>query len=236
MTTTHGSRPAPSTLASRAWPLALIVSGVLSAVGGGMHPDVGAEGNTAREELAVMTADANWVPGHTLLAISVALLALGLWGARRSGRWPRADRALKVGVVAICLYLVEAVMHTAAAVDSEALAHGHSAPVAFTHLGLAAFLYPLSGAAIVWMASAIGAEWGRLRFLSVLGIVGGCVHAIVVPVTLLMTDTETTPLFAIAGMTIAFWSIATGVMGLRRPRSRGDVVGSPAAAGAPSRA
>ncbi|HXV93450.1 MAG TPA: hypothetical protein VD813_09145 [Pseudonocardia sp.] len=220
MTTTQHARPVRSTLASRAWPLALIASAVLAAVGGGMHPDVGAEGNTAREELAVMTADPSWVPGHTLLAISVALLALGLWGARRSGRWPRADRALKVGVVAICLYLVEAVMHTAAAVDSEALAHGHSAPVAFTHLGLAAFLYPASGAAIVWMANAIGAEWGRLRFLSVLGIVGGCVHAVVVPATLLLPETETTPLFAIAGTTIAGWTLAVGVMGLRRPAAQ----------------
>jgi hypothetical protein len=217
MTTTHETRTTRSSIIGRAWPLALIASGVLSAVGGGMHPDVGAEGNTAREELAVMTADSAWVPGHTLLAVSVALLALGLWGARRSGRWPGADGALKVGVVAVLLYLVEAVMHTAAAVDSEALAHGHSAPVAFTHLGLAAFLYPLSGAAIVWMANAIGKEWGRLRFLSVLGIVGGAVHAVVVPMTLLLPDTETTPLFAIAGMGVAFWALVTGLMGLRRP-------------------
>lgn len=236
MTTTHEPRPVQSTLASRAWPLALIGSGVLSAVGGGMHPDVGAEGNTAREELAVMTADPSWVPGHTLLAISVALLALGLWGARRSGRWPRADRALKVGVVAICLYLVEAVMHTAAAVDSEALAHGHSAPVAFTHLGLAAFLYPLSGVAIVWMAATIGSHWGRLRFLSGLGIVGGVVHAVVVPATLLLPETETTPLFAIAGMTIAGWSLVTGLIGLRGPRDRGDVTAAPAVEGALRRA
>ena len=220
MTTTHDTRTRPTSLVGRAWPFALIASGVLSAAGGGMHPDVGAEGNTAREELAVMTADSNWVPGHTLLAIGVALLALGLWGARRSGRWPGADGALKVGVVALLLYLVEAVMHTAAAVDSEALAHGHSAPVAFTHLGLAAFLYPLSGAAIVWMANAIGREWGRLRFLSVFGIVGGAVHAVVVPMTLLLPDTETTPLFAVAGMGVAFWALATGLMGLRRPAPR----------------
>jgi hypothetical protein len=199
------------------WQLALIASGLLAAVGGGRHPDVAAEGNTAREELAVMTADDAWVPGHALLALGVALLALGLWGARRSGRWPRADQALKVGVVAICLYLVEAVMHTAAAVDSEALAHGHSAPVAFTHLGLAAVLYPLSGIAIVWMAHAMGTDWGRLRFLSVLGIVGGCVHAVSVPATLLLPDTETSPLFATAGMLLAAWALVVGLVGLIRP-------------------
>lgn len=207
-------------LTRRYWQLALITSGVLATVGGGMHPDVGAAGNTARQELAVMTADDAWVPGHTLLALSVALLALGLWGARRSGRWPGADRALKVGLVAICLYLVEAVMHAAAAVDADNLAHGHSAPVAMTHLALAAFLYPISGAAIVWTASSIGAEWGRLRVLSVLGIVGGCVHAVVVPATLLLPETDTTPLFAIAGVTIAAWSLATGLIGLTRPAPR----------------
>lgn len=202
------------------WQLALIASGLLAAIGGGMHPDVGAEGTTAREELAVMTADDAWVPGHTLLAVSVALLVLGLWGARRSGRWPGADSALRWGVVAVSLYFVEAVTHTAAAVDSDNLAHGHSAPVAMTHLVLAAFLYPLSGAALVWTARAIGAEWGRLRFLSVLGVVGGCAHAVVVPATLLLTDTETTPLFAIAGMTLAAWSLATGLIGLTRPAPR----------------
>lgn len=207
-------------LTRRYWQLALVASGLLAAVGGGMHPDVAAEGNTAREELAVMTANDAWVPGHTLLALSVALLAVGLWGARRSGRWPGADQALKVGVVAVLLYLVEAVMHTAAAVDADNLAHDHSAPVAMTHLALAAFLYPLSGAAIVWMANAIGAEWGRLRFLSALGIVGGCVHAVVVPMTLLLPDTDTTPLFAIAGITVAVWSLVTGLIGLTRPAPR----------------
>lgn len=219
MTTTHAARPVVRpTVASRAWPLALIASGVLSAVGGGMHPDVDAEGNTAREELAVMTADPSWVPGHTLLAIGVVLLLVGLWGARRSGRWPGADSALKVGVVALALYFLEAVMHTAAAVDAENLAHGHSAPVAFTHLAMAAFLYPLSGAAFVWMAHAVGAEWGRLRFLSVLGILGGVIHALSVPATLLLPDTETTPLFAAAGMLLAAWAFVTGLMGLRRRR------------------
>ena len=207
-------------LTRRYWQLALVASGLLAAVGGAMHPDVDAAGNTAREELAVMTADGAWVPGHTLLALSVALLALGLWGARRSGRWPGADQALRVGVVAVSLYLVEAVMHTAAAVDSDNLAHGHSAPVAMTHLALAAFLYPLSGAAIVWMARTLGAEWGRLRFLSVLGIVGGCVHAVVVPMTLLLPDTDTSPLFAMAGMSVAAWSLATGLVGLTQPAPR----------------
>ncbi|GAA1479278.1 hypothetical protein GCM10009623_37240 [Nocardioides aestuarii] len=225
MTTTQNTSPItlPTTTTTsrvvRAWPFALIASGVLSAVGGGMHPEVAAEGNTAREELAVMTADASWVPGHSLLALGVALMLLGLWGARRSGRWPRADSALGVGVVVLALYLVEAVLHTAAAVDSENLAHGHSAPVALTHLGLAAFLYPLSGAAIVWMATAIGADWGRLRVLSVVGIVGGTVHAVVVPLTLLLPDTETSPLFAVAGMSLSAWALVTGVMGLRGPSS-----------------
>jgi hypothetical protein len=202
------------------WQLALIASGVLAAIGGSMHPDVGAAGHTAREELAVMTADDAWVPGHTLMAVGVALLAVGLWGARRSGRWPRAGRALAVGLVAVLLYLVEAVTHTAAAVDADHLAHGHSAPVAMTHLGLAAVLYPVSGVAFVWMASAIGAEWGRLRFLSAPGLVGGCVHAVVVPMTLLLTDTETTPLFAVAGLGIALWSVTLGVMGMTRPAPR----------------
>ena len=57
-------------LTRRSWQLALVASGLLAAVGGGMHPDVDAAGNTAREELAVMTADDAWVPGHSLLTLT----------------------------------------------------------------------------------------------------------------------------------------------------------------------
>jgi len=201
------------------WQLALVASGVLAAVGGSMHPEVGPEG-TMREELAAMTADAAWIPGHTLLAAAVALLALGLWGARRAGRWPGADAALRFGVISVSLYFVESLMHLGAAADSDELAHGDDAFIAFGHLGLAALLYPLSGFAIVWVAVRLGAEWGRLRVLAVTGILGGAVHAVSVPATLLLPDTETSVLFAAGGMLVALWTLTVGLIGLTRPAPR----------------
>lgn len=206
-------------LTRHSWQLALVASGLLAAVGGSMHPEVGPEG-TIREELAVMTAHEDWVPGHALLAAAVALLAVGLWGARRSGRWPAADGALKVGVIAVSLYFVESLMHLGASLDSHALAHGDSAPIAFGHLTLAAFLYPVSGLAIAWVAVRVGADWGRLRVLAVTGIVGGLVHAVSVPATLLLPDTETSALFAGAGMMLALWTLSLGLLGLTRPARR----------------
>ena len=47
------------------------------------------------------------------------------------------------------LYLIEAVFHLAAVVDSDALARGDAAPVAFTHMGLALVLSPVAGLAVV---------------------------------------------------------------------------------------
>ena len=139
------------------WRLPLVASWLLMVIGGPMHPDAEAE-DSLRQELATMTADDRWVPGHTLIAVATLLLAVGLWGAYRSGAWPTARTALRWGAVAISLYVVETVMHLAAVVDSDALAAGESAPVAFGHIGLALVLYPVSGLAIAWLAWSLGSR------------------------------------------------------------------------------
>jgi low temperature requirement protein LtrA len=96
------------------------------------------------DRLATMTADPAWVPAHALVVLSTVLLAAGLALAARHEAWPTAQKALRVAVVAISLYLVETLFHLAAAVDSHALHHGQPAPVAFTHLGLSVLLYPVA--------------------------------------------------------------------------------------------
>ena len=163
-----------------------------------------------------MTADDRWVPGHALIAVATLLLAVGLWGAYRAGAWPTARTALRWGAVAISLYVVETVMHLAAVVDSEALAAGDSAPVAFGHIGLALVLYPVSGLTVAWLAWSLGRAWGGpARLLAATGVVGGVVHAVTVPLTLVAPDVEVTPLFAAAGMLLALWSLSVGLVGLR---------------------
>ncbi|WP_324273216.1 hypothetical protein [Blastococcus brunescens] len=116
--------------------------------------------------------------------------------------------------MALSLYAVETVFHLAAVVDSHALHEGHAAPVAFTHLGLAAVLYPVSGLAVAYLATTLARIQGGLRrVVAVFGIVGGLAHAVVVPLTFLSPDTEFTPLFAVAGVLLALWALGTAATG-----------------------
>ena len=208
-----------SLLHTHGWRLLLVASGVLLAAGGRMHP--GADGSdTLRQELATMTADESWVPGHTLVAVSTVLLALGLWAAHRSRAWPvTTQRTLGIVAVVVSVYVVETVFHLAAVVDSQELAHGHAAPVAMTHIGLATVLYPVTGWAIVFLAWAFGRAWsGWRRGIAVVGVVAGLAHAFSVPLTLVFPRAELSPVFAVAGMSLALFSLATGLAGA--PQSR----------------
>ena len=56
------------------WRIALVASGVIAAAGGPMHPSSDAE-DPIRDELATMTADPSWVPGHSLIVVSTVVLA-----------------------------------------------------------------------------------------------------------------------------------------------------------------
>lgn len=177
-----------------------------------------------------MTADPAWVPSHALILASVVLLTVGLLGARRDVLWPtRATSALRIAGVAMALYVVEAVFHLAAAVDSDRLAAGDFAPIAFAHIALAAVLYPVSGLAIIHLS------WKLLptmslpqRTLAVAGMLGGFLHATVIPTTLIFGDLETSPMFAFAAVLIAVWSIGVGLVGIRSWKQQ---AGSPEPAG-----
>jgi hypothetical protein len=198
------------------WRPLLIAAGICMAASGPLHPESDASG-TMREELATMTAGDTWILSHTGVAIGTVLLAAGLWSAHRSGRWPVAThRALRVAAIAVSLYVVETVMHLAAWVDRDALAAGDPAPIAFSHLALAAVLYPVSGIALVVLAVRLGRTvTAGHKVLAAIGVLAGLAHAVSVPLTLLAPDVETTPLFASAGMLLAAWSIGLGIAGIR---------------------
>lgn len=196
------------------WRICLVASGVLLALGGRMHPEADAK-DSLREELATMTADERWVPGHSLIVVSTLLLAVGLWLAWRDRAWPeRVQRTLAIGAAALSLYFVETIAHLAAATDSHALAHGHAAPVAFTHVGLSILLYPITGVAVAALALSLAkVQRGWRRGVVGLGVLAGTLHALSVPATLLLPDAELSPVFAGAGMTLAIWSLGTGLVG-----------------------
>lgn len=198
------------------WRIALVLSGLIALIGGPQHPDSDAK-DPLREELAVMTADPAWVPSHALLLVSVGLLTVGLVAVRREPGWPAsAGSALRVAGAAMVLYTIEAAFHLAAVIDSDRLAAGEFAPIAFTHIALATVLYPVSGLAILFLAWKLLPTWTLpQRVFAVAGMVGGLLHATALPTTLLFSETETSPMFAFAALLIAVWSIAVGLVGLR---------------------
>ncbi len=212
--TVSGMTTALDTTPTPAWRPALVAAGAALLAGGALHPDSDAA-DSMRDELATMTAHDNWVLSHALLAVGVAVLVVGLSAARRARAFPSAAaRPLGFAIAALALYFVETVLHLAAAVDSHELHHGDAAPVAFTHLGLAAVLYPVSGLAVAWLALAlVRAQTGLRRGIAVVGLVAGLAHAVSVPLTLLFPDTEFSPVFAVAGVLLAVWAIGTAAAG-----------------------
>jgi hypothetical protein len=203
------------------WRLALAASGIALLVGGPMHPESDAH-DSMRHELATMTADDAWVPGHSLILLSTVLLAAGLWAAYRSGVVPAsAARAWRAAAIAFSLYSVETVFHLAAAADSDALANGDVAPLAYTHVALSVVLSPLAGAALVWLAVTLLRTVGPPRGLVALpGIAAGVLMAVSVPATLALPDVELSPVFAMAAVTTAVWSIGTAAAGIGPVRAR----------------
>lgn len=230
--TTNTIPPTPLSRRVPGWRVALVASGLTMLAGGPLHPDAEA-GDSLRVELATMTADPNWVPGHALLVAGTLLLVGGLVAARRQRAWPRAAaRSLAVAIAALSLYAVETVVHLAAAVDSSALEHGQAAPVAFTHIGLAAVLYPVSGLAVAHLATVLVREQrGTHRAVALLGVVGGLAHAASVPLTLLEPDGEFRPVFVAGGVLLALWAAGTGLAGVRGRTPVGEVPASGGPAG-----
>ncbi|OWY59546.1 hypothetical protein B7486_73995, partial [cyanobacterium TDX16] len=183
------------------WRISFIVGGVLMALGGPMHPDADSK-DSLRDELATMTSSSSWVLSHTLIALGTTLLAVGLWSAYRNRCWPVSlRRALHVVAITMSLYVVETVFHLASVIDSDALADGGAAPIAFTHIGLALVLYPVSGLTFAWLGVRLfGAVGVPEKVFGVIGVLAGLLHATSVPLTIVFPDAEITPIFASAGM------------------------------------
>ena len=198
------------------WRIFLVLAGLATAFGGSRHPEGDAK-DSLTGELATMTSGDTWVLSHTFLAIGTALLATGLWSAYRNRSWPNSTRrALHVAAITMSLYVVETLFHLASAIDSDALADGDVAPIAFTHVGLALVLYPVSGLTFAWMNTRVfRAATLPMKTFGVVGVVAGLLHAASVPMTIVLPDTELSPVFASAGMLLAIWSLGMGIGGMR---------------------
>ena len=205
-------------LTNRTWRLPFIAAGLAMAVGGSLHPEADAD-QPLGEELATMAAGDTWVLSHSLIAFGTALLALGLWTAHWNRSWPvTTHRALRVGAAAMSVYLVETVFHLGAVVDADALANGDFAPVTLIHLVLSILLYPATGLVAAWLAvrQIVAVDLPRKVF-GVVGLLAGALHAVSVPLTMILPDTELSPVFAGAGLLFSAWAVGTGLTGMPRP-------------------
>ena len=201
---------------SRRWRIPFVLAGIAMIAGGPLHPEGDAE-DSLRGELATMTAGDTWVLSHSLLALGTALLAYGLWCAHRSGAWPASvRRSLHVVAITMSLYVVETIFHLASVVDTQNLADGELAPVAFAHIGLALVLYPLSGLTFAWMNLRLFRAVPMASWTTpVVGIAAGVLQACSVPLTVVFPDTEFTQVFASAVILLALWSLLIGFLGVK---------------------
>lgn len=204
----------------RPWRLLFLAGGLLTFVGGAMHPEA-PDGLTFRQNLAVMMDDPTWVPGHALTAIGAALLLAGFVVLRRRGGWPSVARLLPVAIVTAAIYTLELVVHTASVVDKDELASGDMGLVTVTHLALAVVGYPLFGLATAAIAWRLLRTWPvPLWPFAVLGIVGGVSNALAAPLTILPEEPDFAVFFPIGGIGTALWYVAAAGAGVRRPARR----------------
>lgn len=197
------------------WRAPLVAAGVILMIGGPMHPSAPSE-LSMRGQFATMMDDDAWIPAHSLLALGVGLIAWGLYEVYRRNAWPHVNRqALRIAVIAIGLYVIEALFHLFSYVDADRLRAEEFAPIAYIHIGLAAVMYPVSGIAISWLSVHLFRAWSvPAKVFAAAGIVGGLLHAFSVPVALIDPHAETDWLFAGAGILTSLWALSLGLVGI----------------------
>ena len=140
-----------------AWRLWFAAAAVLMLAGGPRHP-----GGTMLE----MLTHPDWFIAHFLVTLGYGAMLAGLFAfSRTEANTPGMQRWTRIAIAGTALMTLEMVMHTAAMIDAEHLAAGHSTPVLTTHLVMAVVFYPLFGLASAaffiqgMRERAIGSPW-----------------------------------------------------------------------------
>lgn len=209
------SQPAPSRPITW-WPL-LVFGGLLVFVGGGMHGDPAGPDLPIRQNLATTMEAGGWVLGHAIMTVGAALIAGGVWIARREAGWQLSRTLWRVLVVAVALNAIELVVHTAVIVEKDGLLAGETGLLTAVHLAGLLIVYPLYGLAVAAVAAVRFRAAGiGHRAIAALGIVGGVCHAVSAPLAVATESSAFEFLFPLAGVTVSAWWIGTGISA--RPR------------------
>jgi hypothetical protein len=139
------------------WRALLAAGGVCILIGGPKHP-----GGTMLE----MLQHPDWLFSHVMVTLGYIGLLGGLVVFSRSyANTPPLRRWTNIAMAGTALMTLEMIMHTAAMVDADHLAAGHSTPILSTHLAMAVMFYPVFGvtsALFMWKAAqarAMGSPW-----------------------------------------------------------------------------
>jgi hypothetical protein len=117
------------------WRILFAAGGLFMLVGGPRHP---------AGTMVQMLQHPDWLMAHLLVTLGYASMLAGLIAfSRTPDNTPAMTRWTKLAIIGTALMTIEMVMHTAAMVDAEHLAAGHSTPVFTTHLVMAVTFYPI---------------------------------------------------------------------------------------------
>jgi len=155
--TTAGLAPAVAVpgAVGRRWPAVLLgLGGLLTAVGGSLHPHDAQE--TLTDTLVGLLSSPVWGTSHLLILAGVLLVVAGLAGARRERLFPDQVRGwLTVAIVCWAIAVVELVPHLLAGSEHHALEAGEATPMLTTHVTLSVVTEPLLGLSIAALAVAV---------------------------------------------------------------------------------
>ena len=221
--TTAGLAPAVAVpgAVGRRWPAVLLgLGGLLTAVGGSLHPHDAQE--TLTDTLVGLLSSPAWGTSHLLILAGVLLVVAGLAGARRERLFPDQVRGwLTVAIVCWAIAVVELVPHLLAGSEHHALEAGEATPMLTTHLTLSVVTEPLLGLSIAALAVAVAraAHTVPASLLAVVGVVGGVVFGAAAPLVAVTQDPAFTALFS-ADALISVWLVGTALRLLLAHRAR----------------
>lgn len=193
-----------------------LAGGLLTAVGGGLHPT--GVGDTVDAHLLSMFDSPQWPLSHwLLLAGAVASTLAFVWAWRTHAFGPRVQRWLPLVAAAWGVGAAELVPHLLASQDAHALAHHDSTPMLDTHLSLAIVAGPAVGLSGALIAVVIArAARSRIAWvLAAVAVIGGLLYGAATPLIVITDDPAISVLFA-AQTGLAVWLIGTGIRLLRQ--------------------
>jgi hypothetical protein len=211
--TTTSATPAPPQRRDLVSGSAFIAGAACFLPSGLLHPEPGP--GTGLEQIHMMVTDSTWIPSAALALAAFACFAVAF--ARISGTPDRLGRALRWGALTSAAVAVGQLVYLFGGVGAEPLARDESnwfSSVMFvTHL----FVNPLWGLAVAAIA-VIGGLSRRLlgRVGLVAGLVGGLAWTVSMA-TAPYLDVDDV-LFPVAGMLLTGWTLALGIVLLRRGR------------------